>query len=295
MLYARAMPPVWLLILLLLLGCSSSGTAEPRSWRMGFSAFPPRNDFNAAVQSLETWTKRADAAIFHISIPWAGLLAGKTPQQLLEADQMGIVNYYRQKQLPITVTLDLTDGLNRAQEAPQLIAARRSLSEPEIQTLYRRYAVAVAQMIRPVYMGLAAETNLIRIAASPQLYSAVVASASAAAQDVEKLGLGIKLYVSLQVETAWGRLQGTNVYVGAEQDFTDFSFVSAVGLSSYPYLGRFDTPEAIPIFFSTSGRAKSTSVGGGGGLAIGLRFWVHFFARSASPLLSPTGPTDQSS
>jgi hypothetical protein len=50
----------------------------------------------------------------------------------------------------------------------------------------------------------------------------------------------------VQVETAWGRLQGTNQYIGVEQDFRDFPFSEWLGLSSYPYLANFSEPEQVP-------------------------------------------------
>jgi hypothetical protein len=57
----------------------------------------------------------------------------------------------------------------------------------------------------------------------------------------------VKLSVSVQVDWAWGRLLGGNVYEGVAQDFTDFPFLDEIGLSSYPYLAGFAVPEDIPI------------------------------------------------
>jgi hypothetical protein len=50
----------------------------------------------------------------------------------------------------------------------------------------------------------------------------------------------------VQVETAWGRLAGLSGYTGVDRDFVDFPFGEWLGLSSYPYLGRFDQPEQVP-------------------------------------------------
>ncbi len=233
-------------LLLILLCCTSLNEIQSRTYRMGFQNLPPRPDVNQAVQTLELWTKRSDAAIFHIAIPWKALLEGKTPQELLAANELPVANYFRQKNLMLVVTLDITNGLNRAEEAPELVAAGRSLNETAIQNLYRAYTLAVAQLIQPSYLGLAAETNLIRLA-NPSLYAALVPLVNAAANDVTRLAPNIKRFVSLQVDTAWGRFQGTNVFVGAEQDFLDFPFLQAVGLSSYPYLAHYNTPEEVPL------------------------------------------------
>lgn len=66
--------------------------------------------------------------------------------------------------------------------------------------------------------------------------------------------------MSVQVETAWGRPAGSGAgpYVGIDDDLRDFPFISALGLSSYPYLGGFATPEDIPTdYYSRIPGARS--------------------------------------
>ena len=53
--------------------------------------------------------------------------------------------------------------------------------------------------------------------------------------------------MSIQVETAWGRLVTGGAYVGVAQDLTDFPFIQSLGLSSYPYLAGFAQPEDLPL------------------------------------------------
>ncbi len=215
---------------------------------MGFSPFPPRPDLDLLLQALELWSTRADAAILHMSVPWAGLLQGQAPEALLEANGVGLAEYFRGKNLPLTVTIDVTDGLNRAAEAPELVAAGRSITEPAVQQLYAGYARELVRVLQPEFVGLAAETNLIRAAAPAPVYAAVVTMANAAAQQIRGLGSGAKLYVSVQVEVAWGRLGGVPAaFEGVERDFADFPFVEALGLSSYPYLAGFAEPEELPL------------------------------------------------
>jgi hypothetical protein len=57
----------------------------------------------------------------------------------------------------------------------------------------------------------------------------------------------LPLYVSVQVETAWGKLGKQTPFVGIAQDLRDFPFMNVIGLSSYPYLGGFRTPADIPL------------------------------------------------
>lgn len=233
---------------------SSGGT---RSYRMGFSVVPPKPDLKVAVQSLEVWTKHADAAIMHLDVPWGLLLAGTSAADALRKDGVDLERYYRSKHLKLVVTIDVTNGLGRETEAPTLVAARRSITEPAVQRLYRDYVGALVQMLRPDYLGLAAETNLIRAIAPRPVYNAVVRMANDAAADIRRSrpASSLPLYVSVQVETAWGKLpQGS--YVGIDQDLRDFPFVNVLALSSYPYLGGFTDPDQIPLDYYTRVRGS---------------------------------------
>jgi hypothetical protein len=229
---------------------SSAGT---RSYRMGFSVVPPKPDLKVAVQSLEIWTKRADAAIMHMDVPWALLLGGASPEDALRKDGIELASYYRSKRLQLFVTIDVTNGLGRETESPALVAARRSITEPAVQRLYRNYVRAVVERLRPDYLGLAAETNLIRRVAPRPVYNAVVRMTNDAAAEVRRSRAAsvLPLYVSVQVETAWGKLGGEGSFVGIDQDLRDFPFMNVIGLSSYPYLGGFSDPAQIPLDYYT--------------------------------------------
>lgn len=239
-------------IVLALAGCGSQvegpdSSLPSRPFRMGFSAIPPRADFDVLLRSLDLWMQRADAAIIHINPQWDSLLAGVPADVLVRRDPLPLAEHYRAHGLVLAVTLDATDGLNRAAEAPGLVAAGRSLTEPEVQELYRHYAVAIDTLLRPDYLGLAAETNLIRAAAAPELYAAVKQAANDAAAGVRAADPTVRRYVSVQVEVAWGALGGIGSYVGVATDLADFPFTECLGLSSYPYLGGFDEPEEVPL------------------------------------------------
>ncbi|HKE44769.1 MAG TPA: hypothetical protein VKB41_09565 [Steroidobacteraceae bacterium] len=231
-------------------GGHSNGSNPPspvptRTWRMGFSSIPPRIDTAAVIQGIDLWSQRAELAAIHEELPWTDLLAGMSPDAILDRDKVQLVNYLRGKGLHLYFMADLTDGLSRGEEAPQLRALGRSLTEPAVQQVYRDYVLAVARKLNPEIIGLAAETNLIRAAAPPALYQAVVRAANDAAADLRAAGAGASLMASVQVEVAWGVLGGTGTYAGVETDFTDFPFVQILGLSSYPYFS-FTQPEDIP-------------------------------------------------
>lgn len=213
---------------------------------MGFSAIPPRPDEIVLVAALDMWTRRADAAIMHVSPPWEALLSGTSATAAVNANELPLASYYRAKGLQVVVMVDATDGLNRAGEAPELVHLGRSISEPAVQQVYRQFVLALSTIIHPEYLGLAAETNLIRLAAPPSLYAALVQMVNAAANDLQLSQSSSRRYISVQVDAAWGRAGQNNVYQGVERDFTDFPFMQALGLSSYPYF-VFADPDEIPL------------------------------------------------
>ena len=219
--------------------------AATRSWRLGFSPNPARPTAAAVINGIDQWSTRAEIAAIHEELPWRDLLSGMSPDAILDRDKVQLVNYLRGKGLQIYFMVDPTDGLSRSDESPQLRALGRSLAEPAVQQAYRSYVLAVERRLHPEYIGLAAETNLIRAAAPPALYAALVRVANDAAADLRAAGSQSTLLFSVQVEMAWGRLVAGGTYTGIERDFTDFPFASLLGLSSYPYFG-FTQPEDVP-------------------------------------------------
>jgi hypothetical protein len=220
--------------------------APTRTWAMGFSPFPPRFTVDAVIQGIDLWSRRADIAILHEELPWADLLAGVSPDAILDRDKVQLVQYIRSKGVQRLVFMgDLNDGLAREQEAPLLRAAGRSITEPAVQRLYRDYLLAVDRKLAPEVIGLVAESNLIRLAA-PALYPAIRQTANDAADALRGAGSRSTLMASVQVEVAWGRLGGSGAYLGVEADFADFPFMQMLGLSSYPYLG-WGVPDDLPL------------------------------------------------
>lgn len=236
----------------LLASCGGKASTAPgpapasRAYRMGFSGIPPKADLAIAVQAIQMWTPRSDAALLLYEPPWDSLLAGVRPDTLVMRDPFVLASYYRALGLPLYVNIDPTNGLNRAEDAAPLVAAGRSLTDPAIRQLYRDYVVALDTLIRPNYLGLASETNLVRAAAPGAIYQALKLNAAEAATAVRAVDANVQLFNSVQVETAYGRLQGTNVYEGIDTDRADFPFAQAIGLSSYPYF-VWAAPESLPL------------------------------------------------
>ena len=226
-------------------GCAPPPPPPPRTWALGFSPTPPVLTSASVVQGIDLWSQRSELAIVHEELPWTDLLAGMPPVDILERDKVALVAYLRSRGQGLVFMADLTDGLSRAEEAPQLRALGRSLTEPAVQNAARAYVLAVAAVLQPDWLGLAAETNLIRAAAPAPLYAAVVTTANEMAADLTSANVTAPRFYSVQVETAWGLLGGTGVFAGIQQDLVDFPFADAIGLSSYPYFA-FDDPSEIP-------------------------------------------------
>lgn len=256
-----------------MVACSDDATAPPpgdtptRTYRMGFSGIPPRAELAAVIATIDMWSLRSDAAIMSAELPWDSLLAGVSVYTLVIRDQEALANYYRAKGHELWIYLDPANGLNRGGESDALVRNGRSITEPGIQTMFRRYAVVIDSIVRPEHLGLALETNLIRGASPDSLYQAIRQVVNDAAADVRAVDSSVKLSVSVQVDWAWGRLGGSNVYAGIDQDFVDFPFIEELGLSSYPYLTGFDQPEDVPVnYYSrlTEGRTIPVMVTEGG-------------------------------
>src|SRR5262245_2644036 len=137
-----------LLLAVLLSGCSSSShtlapAPAPRTYFMGFTGFPPGPSLALIIQTIDMWSRRADAGLILNEPPWDSLLAGRPAQTLIENNQLGLAQYYRAKGLRVIVSVDPTNGLDRSSDSAPLVAAGRSLTEPAIQALFQSYVVAM--------------------------------------------------------------------------------------------------------------------------------------------------------
>ena len=248
----RALRPLLRIVSLLLLGCggdamSAGPGTPPRTHRLGFAAGAPRPEIALILAAMDIWTTRADIALMQMDVPWAALLADTSAQLLINRDQLPLARLYRGHGFPLVVMIEPANGLARDRESNALTALGRSIVEPEAQAAYRSYVLAIDSVLHPEFLGLALETNLIREVAPARLYDALRTMLGATAAALRERGSTAKLLVSVQVETAWGRLPASPTYRGIARDLADFPFVDALGLSSYPYLAGFARPEDVPL------------------------------------------------
>lgn len=230
------------------LSSCSADTDKPlvRTYRMGFQNSAPRSELDLFVASLNIWVQRADAAMITAEVPWDSLLNGVPPVTYVLNNYKGLVDFYRSKNLKLWIYIDPSNGLKREADAGALVARGLSIAQADVQAMYRRFTIVMDSVLKPDHLGLALETNLIRLAAPSSIYEGVRKAANDAAADIRKFNTNVKLSVSLQADVAWGRLGGDKQYVGVAQDFIDFPFIEEVGISSYPYFG-FDNPADIPL------------------------------------------------
>jgi hypothetical protein len=148
--------------------------------------------------------------------------------------------------MELVIVVDPSNGVERTTDSDNLRRARRSMTEPAIQQLYREWVRTLVTRYRPVAIGLAVETNLVRDAAPPVLYQAIVRAVNDAARDVRAIDPTLPRFITVQVDHAWGRLIPGDRYRGIDQDFRDFPFTEWLGFSSYPYLAGFTDPAEVP-------------------------------------------------
>jgi hypothetical protein len=245
------------LFMALMAGCSNSPGPEPdhRTYRLGFASNPPRLTIESVLQTLEAWRPHADIAQITYSVPFRALLADTSARALVNKELKDLVVYYKSRGWPVAIELDATDGLAREKEAPELVALGRSISETAVQAVYREYVLAVDSILRPDYLALAMETNLVRAIAPASVYAPLRTMVNAAAAALQQHNSTARTFVTVQVETAWGRLPA-GPFVGIAQDIADFPFMQAIGLSSYPFLAGFAEPEDVPLdYYSRIGSA----------------------------------------
>lgn len=231
---------------LLFYSCKQDEPIRTRTYYMGFQNSAPRYELDLFLQSLNIWTQRADVAMITAEVPWDSLLSGITAKQYVLNNYKGLVDYYRSKDLKLWVYVDPENGLKREADAGALVSRGLSIAQPEMQALYKRFVFVMDSILHPEHLGLALETNLIRLAAPDSIYQGVKKAANEAAAEIRAVNVNVKLSISVQADVAWGRLGGIQQYIGVGQDFTDFPFMQEIGISSYPYFG-FDNPSEIPI------------------------------------------------
>src|SRR6185503_13842099 len=94
-----------------------------RTYFMGFSSFPPKLSIASILETIDAFAPHSDYGMILAEPPWDSLLAGRPPDSLIRANQVGLAAYFRSKGLRVLVSIDPTNGLDRASDAAPLVAA----------------------------------------------------------------------------------------------------------------------------------------------------------------------------
>lgn len=235
----------WTAVAALCLSLGPTGQSQPRAYRMGFSHIPPKMTLEAAVRTLGEWAPHGDGAVDHRDVPWRHLLEGGSPEAYIAKEVRDLMKYYRSKKYALVCMVEPADGLDRWKEAKPLRELGRSLSEPSVQDAYVRYVEALAGEFKPEYLGLASEVNVLLDSLPEPARKGLTGMCRRAADRVRQVSPKTKLYVSVQMDYAWGRLVSSDGFRGAEAVFKSFPFIEAFGASTYPAFG-WTTPGEVP-------------------------------------------------
>jgi len=214
---------------------------KPRSYGMGWAPSAPRPNEGLFLAVIDSMSRVSDLTIIQQPVPWPELLAGAEMDPLIE-ERVEVAQYLRFKGMDVIFLVDPLDGLDRRKEDPELVAAGRSILEPEIRALHEEWVRRIAEDVRPEWMGLASEINTLAARGNPDLYGEIHDLVNTLAPQVRELSPATKVFVSFQIDEANGVLIDPIIDHFALIDDYD---IDALGLSSYPVFA-FDTPAQIP-------------------------------------------------
>ncbi len=214
---------------------------EPRTFGMGWAVTPPRATTESVIQTAQQVARLGEFTILQQAPPWTKILAGE-PMDVLIEEPAGLADFMKAQGQELVLLVDPLDGLNRRAEPYELVQAGRSIREPEIRALHEAWVRRLTARLEPAYLGLASEINTLGAHGDPELYAELVDMINGLAPEMRVAHPGIEVFVSFQVDDAWGLLipDGSD-HFGLIDDFD----IDVLGLSSYPVFA-FDRPDQIP-------------------------------------------------
>jgi hypothetical protein len=263
--------------------------AASRTYGMGFGITPPKPAVQAVLDLVPQLAKVSDYAIVQREVPWTRILAGTPMDQVIDEDYVALVDYLRGNGLKLVVLVDPLDGLNRRAEATETTKNGRSLLESGLRALHEQWVERLTARLKPEYIGLASEINTLGAHGDRALYDQIRDMCNALAPRLRALSPGSKVFVSFQVDDAWG------VPPWPQSDVDQFAMtrefdLDVVGLSSYPgfsfaapadipddYFRRFQRASGKPLLLAEGG--WSSAPGGFGAGSGGSAQQADYFSR----------------
>lgn len=224
---------------------ADSAASATRTYRMGWFAVGPQPTAEAIVATIEAMSQAGDAVLIQREVPWDRLLAGQSMEMAFQQEYDEIIAFVRARGLRLSILVDPLNGLDRTQEGPLIAAARRSLMEPAMLAMHETWVTLLAERYKPDYLGLASEINTLAELGSLPLYEQIRGMVNRLAPEIRRRSPATKVFVSVQVDEAWGRIPLQPVRpidhfaLGKQFD------IDVLGLSSYPSF-VFADPAEIP-------------------------------------------------
>ena len=216
-----------------------------RSFAMGWGFTPPVPSVEAVIDIIPRIAAVSEYTIIQREVPWTRLKAGASIDEILDEDWDGLVDYLRGNGLGLVILIDPLNGLDRTEEANEARDNGVTLMDAATRATHEAFTIEVARRYQPEYLGLASEINTLAAHGDGQLYVALRDMINGLLPRLRAVSPDSKLFVSHQVDDAWG-LSGRPSSVADQFKLVhDFPDTDVVGLSSYP--GFFwDRPEDIP-------------------------------------------------
>ena len=218
--------------------------APSRPYRLGWFMVPPKPSVESVLATFPEAAKHSDAVLLQREVPWSRILAGTSMETIVEEDYDGLIAYLRGLGLHVSILVDPLDGLDRTRESNETRNAGRTLNDPALRDLHEQWVELLAARYRPDYLGLASEINSLAARGDATLFANLRDVCNRLAPRVRSLAPGTKVFVSFQVDEAWGRPPVPPSSVDHFALARDFD-VDVMGLSSYPSF-FFDQPSEIP-------------------------------------------------
>ncbi len=216
-----------------------------RSFAMGWGFTPPVPSVEAVIDIIPRIAAVSEYTIIQREVPWTRLKSGASIDDILDEDWDALVDYLRGNGLKLVILIDPLDGLDRTQEANEARDNGVTLMDPSARATHEAFTIEVARRYTPEYLGLASEINTLAAHGDAQLYATLRDMINGLLPRLREVSPESKLFVSHQVDDAWG-LSGRPSNVPDQFKLVhDFPDTDVVGLSSYPVF-FWDRPEDIP-------------------------------------------------
>jgi hypothetical protein len=225
---------------------SSDTPLASRTYAMGFGMTPPVPTTEAILDIIPRIAAVSEYTILQREVPWSRFAAGQSIGQALDEEYDEMVEYLTEAQgLRLVILIDPLDGLDRTREGNEARRNGVTLLDPASRAIHEAFVLEVARRYQPDYLGLASEINTLAAHGDANLYVTIRDMINGLVPGLREVAPDTKLFVSYQVDDAWGL---TGQPSAVEDQFAlvhDFPEMDVIGLSSYPVF-FWDRPEDIP-------------------------------------------------